>query len=143
MKKYILGGVLILLLGGYALWSASRSQAPAPVSTTSTPSETTNPGTINGKYKDGAYTGSVGSAAPYGNVQVSVVISGGNIASVNVLKMPNGPGYTDELSAATFPKLVQQALTIQSAKVDIISGATQNSEGFQQSLAAALATAQN
>ncbi|MCX6820315.1 MAG: FMN-binding protein [Candidatus Adlerbacteria bacterium] len=144
MKKYILGGIVVVLLGGYALWSASRSQTPAPVGTTSIPSETTNPGTTSqGAYKDGTYTGSIGSAAPYGNVQVKATVSGGKISAIEMLAVPHGPGYTDELSASTFPKLVQQAITVQSAKVDIISGATQNSEGFTQSLAAALATAKN
>jgi uncharacterized protein with FMN-binding domain len=39
------------------------------------------------------------------------------------------------------PKLVQEAIQSQSAQVNVISGATQTSQAFSQSLAAALTMA--
>lgn len=170
MKKTVWGGIVVvvlLLLGGYALWSASRSAQQTPVTTdqngqTSIPSETINPNATgdasqdNGigdssspsdnttaAYKDGTYTGSVGSAAPYGQVQVSVTISGGKIASIQMLEKPQGPGETNEISARAFPILIKEAITAQNAKVHIVSGATQDSEGFQASLSSALQQAQS
>lgn len=150
-KKIALGGIVILLLGGYALWASARQNSPAsttgtPVATSTgsltgtvtTPTDTTPTPTPTGQYKDGTYTGNMGDAAPFGEVQVSVVITGGKISKVNVLKHPQGPGYTDELAAQTFPKMAQEAVTIQSANVDMISGATQNVQGFRESMQVAL-----
>lgn len=144
-KKLALGGIVILLLGGYALWASTRGSSPAPVTdttpvatstgTVTTPNPTPTP---TSQYKDGTYTGNLGDAAPYGEVQVSVVISAGKITKVNVLKHPQGPGHTDELAAEVFPKLAQEAVTIQSANVDMISGATQNVQGFRESMQVAL-----
>lgn len=152
MKKFIIGGIVVVLLGGYALWSASRSQTPAPVSSAS--SETTNPnngstgsssGTqvaLSGMYKDGTYTGGIGDAAPYGSVQVSVVVSNGKIASIQMLQEPQGPDHTNQIAAYAFPMLIQEAIQAQTAKVNIVSGATQDSKGFEQSLSSALVQAQ-
>lgn len=172
-KKLLIGGIIVLLLGGYALWASTRSTVPTTADTatqstdqtngqTSASHETTNPNASNtgvdngigdssspsdvqstGGLKDGVYTGAVGSAAPYGQVQVRATISGGKLTNITVIEMPQGPGETNEISARTFPILVQEAISIQSAKVHIVSGATQDSEGFQQSLGSALAQAQS
>lgn len=155
MKKFIVGGIVVVLLGGYALWSASRSQTAAmPVTTdqtgvpidtgtsSTTTTVTTTTTTTKNTYKDGTYTGSVGDAAPYGQVQVSVTISSGKIASIKMLQSPSGPGETNQISARAFPILIQEAITAQTSKVNIVSGATQDSQGFQQSLGSALVQAQ-
>lgn len=155
-KKIALGGIVILLLGGYALWASTRQDSPTSTTDTSvatstgsltgtvtTPTDIIPTPTPTGQYKDGTYTGNMGDAAPFGEVQVSVVISGGKISKVNVLKHPQGPGYTDELAGQTFPKMAQEAVTIQSANVDMISGATQNVQGFRESMQFALNQARN
>ncbi len=162
MKKFAVGGIIIVLLGGYALWAASRSQSTPVIddqnTQTTVPSGTTTQGNSNvdggvgdssspgdeeeGQYKDGSYTGSVGSAAPYGQVQVSVTVSGGKMTAIKLLKTPQGEGFTDLLASTTFPIMIKEAITNQSAHVDIVSGATQNTEGFNTSLTAALQQAQ-
>lgn len=156
MKKLAIGGIIIVLLGGYALWAASRSAQPTiPTDQTG---QTTNSGVTGtdtgvgdssspsdvdpGQYKDGTYTGSVGSAAPYGQVQVSVTISGGKMTTIKILEAPQGQGTTDLLTSTTFPIMIKEAIANQSAHVDIVSGATQNTEGFNTSLSAALQQAQ-
>lgn len=161
MKKAIWGGIVVVtlvLLGGYALWSASRSEQPAPAtgnqigqtSTSIQPAasagedngigDSSSPGDedTSGQYKDGSYTGNVGSAAPYGQVQVKVTISGGAITDIKLLKAPQGPGNTDFLTSTTFPVMIQEAIAKQSSDVNIVSGATQNTEGFNASLTSAL-----
>ncbi|MBY0293921.1 FMN-binding protein [Patescibacteria group bacterium] len=163
MKKAIWGGIIVVLvavLGGYALWSASRSEpAVVPDNQTGQTSTSTSPtasGTDNGvgdssspsdvnpgQYKDGTYTGSVGSAAPYGNVQVKVTITGGKLTAISLLQAPKGPGNTDALTASSFPIMIKEAIAKQSSNVDIISGATQNTEGFNTSLTSALQQAQS
>jgi len=95
----------------------------------------------SGAYKDGTYTGPVADAI-YGQLQIQVTISGGKITEVSWPVYPNSPGHTSQVSAAALPTLKQEAIASQSANVNIVSGATQTSEAFQQSLATALTQAQ-
>jgi uncharacterized protein with FMN-binding domain len=101
--------------------------------------ETTTAATT-GQYKDGTYTGTVADAI-YGKLQVTVTISGGKIANVTLPIYPNSPGHTSQVSATALPALEQEAIISQSANVNVVSGATQDSAAFQQSLASALAQA--
>jgi uncharacterized protein with FMN-binding domain len=88
-------------------------------------------------YKDGTYTGST-AETPYGTVQIAVVVSGGRIANVNFLQMPSDAGHSREVTAGSEPLLKQQTLQNQNSHVDFVSGATSTSEGYEQSLQAAL-----
>jgi uncharacterized protein with FMN-binding domain len=97
-------------------------------------------GTGTGQYTDGTYTGSLADAI-YGKLQVTVTISNGMITNVTFPVYPNSPGHTSQVSASALPQLEQEAIASQSANVNIVSGATQDSQAFQQSLAAALAQA--
>ena len=99
-------------------------------------------GTSTGAYKDGTYTGPV-SDAIYGQLQIVATISGGQLTSVSWPIYPDAPGHTSEVNASALPQLKQEAVTAQSANIDIVSGATQTSQAFQQSLAAALAQAKS
>jgi uncharacterized protein with FMN-binding domain len=92
-------------------------------------------------YKDGTYKGTVADAT-YGSMQVAVTIAGGKITAVTTPVYPNDRGETSEVSAHALPILKQETLAAQSAQIDVVSGATQSSEAFQQSLAAALQSAQ-
>ena len=100
---------------------------------------TTPPATVPKKalYKDGNYTGSVADAY-YGNIQVSAVISGGKLTNVNLLQSPNDRGTSIAIAKQYTPILVAEAIKTQSANVHIVSGATQNSQAFRESLASAL-----
>lgn len=110
---------------------------PAPVATTPTP-----PPQPKGLYVDGSYTGSVADAY-YGNVQVQAIISGGKISDVQFLQYPNTHSTSVYINSQAIPYLKQEAIQAQSANVDIVSGATDTSMAFQQSLAAALAQAKS
>lgn len=118
----------------------SSGSANPPASAPRTPADTTPPPASAGQYKNGTYKGSVADAV-YGSVQVSATISGGTLTSVKLLQYPNAPGHTSEVSQFALPQLVQEAISAQSASVDVVSGATQTSEAFQQSLGAALSAA--
>ncbi|HVZ58789.1 MAG TPA: FMN-binding protein [Patescibacteria group bacterium] len=91
-------------------------------------------------YKDGTYTGSTQDVF-YGNIQVQVTISGGQISDVQFLQYPNDRGTSVMINSQAMPVLKQEAITAQSADVNIVSGATDSSQGFRQSLADALAQA--
>ena len=79
--------------------------------------------------------------AYFGSVQVAAVIQNGALANVQVLQYPSDQGTSKRISGTAMPKLIQEAIQTQSANIDIVSGATQTSQAFSQSLAAALAIA--
>ena len=91
-------------------------------------------------YKDGTFTGPITNAI-YGDMQVAVTISQGKITDVSWPAYPDAPGHTSQESQMALPQLKQETLTAQSANIDIVSGATQTSQAFAQSLAGALAQA--
>lgn len=109
--------------------STPKSTPPTPI-----PIPTQKP---TGQYKDGSYSGDSVDAV-YGMVQVSAVISGGKLSSVQIIKSPSGRGQTNEITRNAIPTLIQEALTAQSAKINGVSGATQTSQGFTDSLSSAL-----
>jgi uncharacterized protein with FMN-binding domain len=95
-----------------------------------------------GLYKDGVYTGPVADAY-YGNVQVQATIAGGKLTDVAFLQYPNDRSNSRAINGHAMPYLTQEAIQAQNASVDIVSGATDTSMAFQQSLGAALAQAKN
>jgi uncharacterized protein with FMN-binding domain len=83
------------------------------------------------------YSGSVAQTR-WGPVQVSITVSDGKITDVAVPTYPNGNGRDQEINAYALPILRQETLSAQSAGIDSISGATVTSDGYKQSLQAAL-----
>ncbi len=118
--------------------STSAATATATSGTTSTPVATS---TSASTYKNGTYTGSVADAQ-WGVVQVQVVIQNGEIVNVQFLQYPNERNRSVEINSYADPILVNEAIKAQSAKVDIVSGATDTSQAFIQSLSNALSQAQ-
>ncbi|MDR6980030.1 uncharacterized protein with FMN-binding domain [Streptomyces sp. 3330] len=72
-------------------------------------------------------------ATEKGDVQVEVTFEGDRITAVTMLKQPDHPQTT-----AAVPKLIAETLAAQSADVDTVSGATVTSDGYRESLQAAL-----
>jgi uncharacterized protein with FMN-binding domain len=83
------------------------------------------------------YKGSV-TQTRWGPVQVTVTVADGRITSVAVPTYPNGNGRDKEINAYALPVLKQETIDAQSADVDTVSGATVTSNGYKQSLQAAL-----
>jgi uncharacterized protein with FMN-binding domain len=116
-----------------------------PPKTARTPAPTTAPKstatkTTNGLYKDGNYTG-ISADAYYGNIQVLATISGGNITDVQFLDYPQDRSNSIRINTYAMPILKQEAIQVQNANVDTVSGASYSSEAFRQSLSSALAQA--
>lgn len=103
---------------------------------TSAPQQPT-PTPRRGAYVDGSYTGQVADAF-YGNIQVQVIISGGKLTDVKFLQYPNDRRTSIEINSQAMPMLRQEAIQAQSANVDVISGASDTSSAFIQSLGSAL-----
>jgi uncharacterized protein with FMN-binding domain len=147
MKKYLISGAVILAFVLYAIrgqFNKSPSQTNLPTQLnnsgqTNSPSPTPTPVTI-GRYKDGSYNGSVADAF-YGLLQVRAIIKGGKITDVQFLQYPNDQRESIQVNSASNPILRSEAIQAQSANVDTVTGATQSSAAFKESLAAALALA--
>lgn len=133
------------LVGVYEKTQTSSHQLVAPnqtsAATTTTASSAASPAqsatTSSGQYKDGTYTGG-SEDTPYGTVQIAVVISGGKITDVNFLQMPSDMRESMQRTMYSEPLLKQTTLDKQSANIDFVSGATDTSMGYQQSLQSAL-----
>ncbi|MEX3106527.1 MULTISPECIES: FMN-binding protein [unclassified Streptomyces] len=68
-----------------------------------------------------------------GDVQVEVTFDGDSIAAVRMLKQPHHPQTT-----AAVPKLIAETLEAQGSDIDTVSGATITSDGYKESLQAAI-----
>ena len=162
MKKTILSGSLILIFILYGLHQRQEDKAaqvipqtliiaaePSPT-TTPTPASSADPvatfsatptaspvKTAHQIYRYGTYTGSVADAI-YGNVQVEAKISNGKIIAVNFLQSPGGRQTSIRINSEAIPYLQKEAIQAQSAQVDGVSGASDTSQAFIQSLSVAL-----
>jgi uncharacterized protein with FMN-binding domain len=124
--------------------SRSSSGSAATASSTVAPGATGTPGaasTSGSLYKDGSYTGSVDDAQ-WGVVQVKAIIKNGKITDVQFLQYPNDRNRSIEINSYADPQLSSEAIQAQSANVDIVTGATDSSDAFIQSLTDALSQAQ-
>jgi len=132
-------GTVAATPGGAPAGIVAPSAAPNPPTGTPParipPSGATSPGaqpdpatvTANGTTVDNGY----------GPVQVQVRISAGQITDVRALALP-GDGHSRRINDYAVPLLRQEVLRAQSARVDAVSGATDTSLAYTQSLQAAL-----
>ncbi len=86
---------------------------------------------------DGTYAGPVVDAY-YGLMQIEAVVRNGRLTTIHVLRYPNDRRTSIYINRQALPMLRDEVIRAQSARVDIISGATLSSHAFIQSLGAAL-----
>jgi uncharacterized protein with FMN-binding domain len=151
VKKVI---VSVLIVGTFILYSLMHAHANVAATSPSSPpgsgpgsgaatstsssSATAAPGS---RYKDGSYVGSVADAQ-WGYIQVKAIIKGGKITDVQFLQYPSDRSRSVLINSYADPQLTSEAIQAQSAQVDVVSGATDSSEAFIQSLSDALSKAQ-
>lgn len=152
MKKILLSAFVVLTFIAYTFSQrqegtgqvvAPSSLNQANSSSASQSSSSSGSNTTQGAvtYKDGQYTGSTADAF-YGYIQVKAIIRGGKITDVQFLQYPNDRQNSVEINSQAMPFLKQEAIVAQSAHVDIISGATDTSNAYIESLTNALNQAQ-
>ncbi|WP_030833427.1 FMN-binding protein [Streptomyces hygroscopicus] len=131
---------IVLLLS----FKPHRDPAPAqaaPPPSAAAPRASSSPAPSGSKSpgggRSGTYTGGVSDTA-YGPVQVSVTLSHGRITAVKALRTPSDRPRSREIASYAVPRLTQEALSAQSARIDAVSGATYTSEGYTRSLQSAL-----
>lgn len=126
--------------GTITISPAAQTGSPTTTTAPSSSSGSTPPPVAQGKFKDGSYIGSVADAY-YGSVEVKATVKGGALSNVSFLQFPNGHQTSVYINEQAMPMLTQEAISAQNANVNIISGATDTSLAFQQSLATALSKA--
>ncbi len=108
--------------------SGDLAASPATTATTAAPA----PITVNGD----AFSNR------YGIVQVQAIFApDGTITSVSTLQVPNEDRESVSINNQAVPILNSEVLTVQSANVDTVSGATYTSNDYQRSLQSAIDTA--
>ena len=140
----------VVLLFGYKTSTSSAMPATTPTTPATSSGSTAAAATTSGSGAGSAttastgsstYTGTVTGAAAstkYGPVQVTVTLAAGRITAVDVVEYPTSNGKDQQINAKAVPELVQETISAQSAKIDMVSGATYTSTGYETSLQSAL-----
>jgi uncharacterized protein with FMN-binding domain len=159
LKKLLLSSVVVFTFIAYTvrerLNGADTTTAASAVPTADTQSKSSLQNTAsngsstssisnvsNNTFRDGQFTGNV-TDAYWGNVEVQAVIQSGKITDVQFLDYPHDRRTSAFINSQAMPWLTSEAVQAQSARVNIISGATLTSEAFIQSLQSALDKARN
>ncbi|MFI6084804.1 FMN-binding protein [Streptomyces sp. NPDC051217] len=101
---------------------------PPPAPSATSPGSEPSPGSTPAKTVQGPTVNT-----EKGPVQVEVVFEGDEISAVRLLRQPNHPQTT-----AAVPRLIESTLSAQSADIDTVTGATITSDGYRESLQAAI-----
>ncbi|MFC6259672.1 FMN-binding protein [Levilactobacillus fujinensis] len=134
-----------IIIDGYLLFFKNRNATAESTTQTSTSaasfsqkaSSASQSSSARQKYQNGTYTGKA-TATQWGDVQVQTVIKNGKITSVKVLEYPNDNGHDKEINAQALPTYKAETLKKQSAKIQLVSGASETYKGFTGSLQNAL-----
>jgi uncharacterized protein with FMN-binding domain len=143
MKKIVLWlmstvSTLVLLFGYHTSTSSSAAAAGGGNASLAAPATTgTSDTTGSGSSTTTTVTGSAASTR-YGPVQVELTIANGTITAVDVVEYPESNGKDQQINARALPILVSETLKAQSAKIDMVSGATYTSDGYLTSLQSAI-----
>jgi len=141
MSKIIPSLLTLAVTGAVALdgyWLLfHKTAAPSATRTTATQAAKTTTKPTSGAYKNGTYTGK-STATQWGDVQVQAVIRQGQIAKITVLNYPHDNGHDQQINQQALPTYKAEALKKQSAKIQLVSGASETYKGFTGSLQSAL-----
>jgi uncharacterized protein with FMN-binding domain len=119
--------VVLSIAGLVPVWLYEPSAATSTVQVATPAPSSSSPGTSSD-----VVSGTTVNTAK-GPVQVQVTFAGTKITAVKMLQQPNHPQTT-----AAVPKLIAETLEAQSADIDTVSGATITTEGYKESLQAAI-----
>jgi uncharacterized protein with FMN-binding domain len=116
--------------------SGSSGGSP-PDDPSSTAPSSGSTGNSNSSSAKKTYTGDV-AQTEWGPVQVEITVKNHKITAVDLPQYPNGNPRDAQINSYAVPILVQETITAQSAKIDMVSGATVTSDGYLRSLQSAL-----
>lgn len=123
--------------------AAVTSPGAAPTTTAAAGATTTTSAGTTATTTPAASTATIEGDGPvvdtrYGPVQVSVVVTDGQLVDVIALQLPSGDRTNVGISSYAEPLLREMALEAQSADIDVVSGATFTSRAYAESLQGAL-----
>jgi uncharacterized protein with FMN-binding domain len=133
----VIGLVLLLSFKAAPRGNTARPAAIAPATTGPSESQKATPSPTARSTGTRTYDGTTVNT-PYGPVQVRITKANGKLTDVTTLQLPNADPQSQQIASYAAPLLRSEALKAGSAKIDIISGATYDSQGYAQSLQAAL-----
>lgn len=156
----IILGATVAGMAGLLSFHTHSGLGPAPAPGTSTTARhastgTSGPSRATGSSTSGARplqsgTGSTGPTLPaatvtgateqygYGQLAVSVTLSGSTITAVGVPRLQTVDPYSQQIADAVIPMLRKEVLAAQSARIASVTGATYTSDAYAQSLQSAL-----
>jgi uncharacterized protein with FMN-binding domain len=114
---------------GAAASAPAAGAAAAAAGSAGTPAQTST----GSKTYDGA-----AASTQYGAVQVRISVTGGKVSAAQAIAAPGRDPRSQSITAGAVPILNQEAVSAQSASIDMVSGATFTSGGYLQSLQSAL-----
>lgn len=117
--------------------TATSSQASTTSPSTSLSSGDASASATTAGYSDGTFQGT-DARNRFGDVQVSVKISGGKIIAVTFDQLDANDQHSEQINSYASSKLVSQTIAAQGANIAGVSGATYTSDSYMQSLQAAL-----
>jgi len=112
-----------------------QTQTTAPVTPTPVKTAATTPTTSS---VTGIFTGPIVDVS-YGNVQVQITVTNGEITDAKALIAPTGKN--DKYTRMALPKLKEQTLAAQSTNIQGASGASYTTYGWRKSLQGAMVKA--
>ena len=134
--------VVVLMFGYHTSTNStlSATSQPAFVGSSSTSGSTSSTTKSNGGSNSNTSSTATGDVAQtrWGPVQVELTVKAGSVTEVRVLQYPTGNSTDEQINSYALPVLIQETLDSQSANIDMVSGATVTSVGYQQSLQSAL-----
>ncbi len=131
-------GAAALALPNVNAWAAATSQKAVPKTKVVTATK--------------SFTGAAGQADRWGEVEVTIVVKKTTTTNlktkkktvkrrITAVKVPVYPDHTDRsvfINQQALPLLIQETMQAQSTAINLISGATNTSDGFDQSLQSAI-----
>ena len=140
--------VVVLMFGYHTSTNStlSATSQPAFVGSSSTSGSTSSTTKSNGGSTGNSNSNTTSSSTVtgdvaqtrWGPVQVELTVKAGSVTEVRVLQYPTGNSTDEQINSYALPVLIQETLDSQSANIDMVSGATVTSVGYQQSLQRAL-----
>lgn len=137
MKKIVIA--LLATVSGVVLLFSYRTstEAVAPTALGGSGAPSAAPPVASTGLVDGSYRGQSASTR-WGPVQVQITVRAGKVTSVEATDYPTQNGRDRQINGYAIPLLAKEALAAQSAKIDMVSGATITSRGYISSLQSAL-----
>jgi uncharacterized protein with FMN-binding domain len=141
----VIVAVAVLVLVLHHGKTVQRSSTPVHVSSAGAAKPTTSGGATQAapatSNVSGVFTGPT-VEMQYGPVQVAINVKSGRITDVKAVQYPVDRPRSAFINAQAVPLLRSEVLQAQSAKINVISGATFTSEAFANSLQAAISQEQ-